>query len=66
MEKDRQRKSHWYPMLKGEYIQGLLAEDGDERRVYGVTIAPTESDQLDIHDRWPRFVLSPTDEVTFG
>ena len=66
MEKDEQKKSHWYPMTKGQYIQGLLSREGDEQRVYVVTIAPTEPDQLDVHNRWPRIVLSPSYEVSFG
>jgi len=58
MEKDKQRKSHWYPLTAGTYIQGLVANYKDEQRVYVVTITPEDPDECDIHDRWPRLVNS--------
>lgn len=54
MQTDYEGKTHWYEVSKGQYIQGLLAHEGDEYRVYIVTIVP---ELLDIsHDRWPRIV----------
>jgi putative SOS response-associated peptidase YedK len=56
MEKDYQGQSHRYDLDGDQFIQGLLAQSGHEKRVYVVTIQPTE-EQADIHNRWPR-VLS--------
>jgi len=56
MEKDKQGKTHWYPMAGSTYIQGMIANDRDEQRVYVVTITPDEDDQVEIHNRWPRIV----------
>ncbi len=53
MEKDRNKKSHWFDLQTGTYIQGLIARFDDECRVYVVTIKP---DFKAIHDRWPRIV----------
>jgi len=59
MEKDINSKSHWFPLTKGNFIQGLLARNGKERRVYIVTIESKLEDHL--YDRWPRIMLnSPT------
>jgi len=57
MEKDNNKKSHWYPLVPGNWIQGLVACDGEERRVYVVTITPTLPEQLAVHHRWPRIML---------
>ena len=56
MEKDKQGTSHWYPLTTATYIQGLIANDRDEQRVYVVTITPEDEDHEEIHDRWPRIV----------
>ena len=56
MEKDSQGKSHWYPLTPSTYLQGLIAGDEDEQRVYVVTISTENSEHEDIHDRWPRIV----------
>ena len=55
MEKDLEGNPHWYDLQKGQYIQGLIARDGNERRVYVVTLEPEPEDQQ-IHSRWPRVV----------
>ncbi|HEC58978.1 hypothetical protein LCGC14_0936130 [marine sediment metagenome] len=55
MEKDLEGHSHWYDLQKGQFIQGLLAKEGNERRVYIVTIEP-ELEDAQIHARWPRVV----------
>lgn len=59
MEKDAEGKSHWFKLETGEYIQGLVATIGDERRVYVVTVTPP-ADFAHIHDRWPRIVSRET------
>lgn len=43
--------SHWHPLALNEYLQGLVARNGQERRVYVVILAPTGK-----HDRLPRVV----------
>jgi predicted DNA-binding WGR domain protein len=55
MEKDFEGQSHWYDLNKGQYLQGLLARDGNEQRIYVVTIEP-EVEDSHIHNRWPRVV----------
>lgn len=54
MEKDIENKSHWYELTKGQWIQGLVARDNQEQRVYVVTIEPERDDA--VHDRWPRIL----------
>lgn len=54
MEKDIEDVSHWFDITKGKWIQGLVAREGAEQRVYIVTIVP-EMPQA-IHDRWPRIL----------
>lgn len=58
MEKDVNGVSHWYMVTKGQYIQGLLAREGEEIRVYVVTISPPDPEAMSVHDRWPRMVTS--------
>jgi hypothetical protein len=54
MKTDYEGKIHWYDVVSGQYIQGLLAHCEDEYRVYIVTIVP---ELLDVcHDRWPRII----------
>jgi len=55
MEKDFEGNSHWYDLQKGQFIQGLVAKEGNERRVYVVTLEP-EPEDAQIHSRWPRVV----------
>lgn len=55
MEKDFEGASHWYDLQKGQFIQGLVAKDGNECRVYVVTLEP-EPEDAQIHSRWPRVV----------
>lgn len=54
MEKDIQGNSHWFDITKGQFIQGLIARDKYEQRVYVVTIAPELEDAT--HERWPRIL----------
>lgn len=54
MEKDIIGNSHWFDLTKGKYIQGLVARDGQEQRVYVVTVDPEMAEA--VHERWPRIV----------
>ena len=54
MEKDIEQTSHWFDITKGKWIQGLIARDGAEQRVYVVTVEPEMADA--VHDRWPRIM----------
>lgn len=54
MEKDIEGHSHWFDLTAGQYIQGLIARDGTERRIYIVTITPEMSE--DTYERWPKII----------
>lgn len=54
MEKDMEGRSHWYELTRGQCIQGLVARDKHERRVYVVTIVPEREDAM--HLRWPKLL----------
>jgi len=54
MAKDFEGRSHWYDLTRGQWIQGLVARDRHERRIYMVTIEPELADA--IHNRWPRIM----------
>lgn len=54
MEKDLEGHSHWFDLTKGQCIQGLIARDQHEQRVYVVTVTPELEDA--VHNRWPRIV----------
>ncbi len=54
MEKDIIGNSHWFDLTRGKYIQGLVARNGKEQRIYVVTVDPEMSDA--VHERWPRIV----------
>lgn len=54
MEKDMEGNSHWFDLIKGQWLQGLVARYQQEQRVYVVTIEPEMMDA--VHDRWPRIM----------
>lgn len=54
MEKDIAGSSHWFTLTPGQWVQGLLARNAGEQRVYVVTIHPEMPGA--IHPRWPRIV----------
>lgn len=54
MEKDIEGESHWFELTPGQWVQGLVARQGGEQRVYVVTITPEMPEA--IHHRWPRIV----------
>jgi hypothetical protein len=56
MERDIQGESHWFSLPSGQWVQGLVAREGDERRVYVVTIAPESPEAL--YERWPRIITA--------
>ena len=56
MEKDDAGNSHWYELAGEDYIQGLVARDGEMDRVYVVTVSPEDPQHAAVHDRWPRIV----------
>jgi len=60
MEKDRTGRACWYPLEPGQWLQGLVAMLGEERRVYVVTQAPADAARRAIHARWPRIVTHET------
>ena len=45
----------WYPLQRGQYLQGLLATLRGQKRVYVVAVAPPEGVELAI-EMWPRIV----------
>ncbi len=55
MEKDVEGTSHWFDITKGKWIQGLIARDNHEQRVYVVTVEPEIEDA--VHERWPRILV---------
>lgn len=57
MLRDFEERIKWYENLvpKTTYIQGLVAKEGNERRVYIVTRQSTV-DIADFHDRMPRLI----------
>ena len=54
MEKDLEGHSHWFDLTKGQCIQGLVARDKYEQRLYVVTITPEMEDA--VHNRWPKII----------
>jgi len=54
MEKDIEGHSHWFDILEGQYIQGLIARSDNEQRIYVVTVTPEFPEA--VHNRWPRIL----------
>jgi hypothetical protein len=54
MEKDIEGQSHWFDLIQGQWVQGLVAREGNEQRVYIVTVTPELSEA--VHERWPRII----------
>ena len=53
-ERDLEGHSHWYDLTRGQWIQGLVARNQHEQRVYVVTIEPERDEAM--HERWPRIL----------
>jgi hypothetical protein len=56
MERNHEGKSCWYEITKGQCIQGLLAQQDNEYRLYIVTVDP--EDLMNCHYRWPHIIFS--------
>jgi hypothetical protein len=56
MEKDFEGRACWYEITKGKSIQGLLARQENEYRIYIVTIDP--EDLMNSHYRWPHIITN--------
>jgi len=56
MEKDFEGRACWYEVTKGKYMQGLLARQENEYRLYIVTIDP--EDLMNCHYRWPYIIAA--------
>lgn len=54
MERNFEGKSCWYEITKGKCMQGLLAKEQNEYRLYVVTIDP--EDLMNCHYRWPHII----------
>jgi hypothetical protein len=54
MEKDHEGRACWYEVTKGKCLQGLLARQENEYRLYIVTIDP--EDLTNCHYRWPHVI----------
>jgi len=54
MEKDFEGNTHWYDVVSGLWIQGLMARESNESRIYIVTITPES--HTTYHNRWPRIM----------
>ncbi len=54
LQNDIEGRGHWFDLPKGKWIQGLLACEKQERRVYIVTVEPIESES--IYPSWPRIM----------
>ena len=54
MQTDIEGHTHWFDLPKGKWIQGLIAREKHEQRVYIVTIEPIENDA--IYASWPRIL----------
>lgn len=55
MEKDSDRKSHWFPLNSQEYLLGVQIEKAGQNFVYIVT-HPASGGLRDVHERMPYIV----------
>ena len=54
MERDIEGRDRWHNLTRGQWIQGLVARDHYERRIYVVTLEPELTDAA--YERWPRIM----------
>ena len=54
MEKSHDGANHWFDLVKGQCLQGLVARNNHEQRVYVVTIEPEQENAW--YYRWPRII----------
>jgi len=57
MENDYKGKNNWFDLVAGQYLQGLVATENDEQRVYVVTVTASRLDMA-VYDHWPRVIWS--------
>lgn len=62
MERNASGKPYWGKLAEGEYLQGLVAVIGRERRVYVVTV-DTPPRWRHVSLRWPR-IVGGTNQLT--
>ena len=62
MEKDSSGISHWFEVLPGHYIQGLIAKDAGFTRLYVVTTQDEKS--CHTSGRWPRVIGKAGESVS--
>jgi hypothetical protein len=54
MERDIEGRERWHTLTRGNWIQGLVARERHERRIYVVTLEPELMDA--VYERWPRIM----------
>jgi len=64
MEKSHDGSNHWFDLIKGQCLQGLVASNKYERRVYVVTIEPEQENAW--YYRWPRIINQSYKECVVG
>jgi len=57
METDVMGHEHWFKVMPGQYLQGMLAQQGKQLRVYTVQLDCNAEDTF--FENWPRIVNSP-------
>ena len=57
MEIDVMGQEHWFQVTAGQYLQGMLARQGKQLRVYSVQLDCNAEDTF--FENWPRIVNSP-------
>ncbi len=62
LEKDCKGTHHWYEVIKGSFMQGVLLGYNDELRVYVITIRPITPDAS--YNSWPRLLYNTSFEIT--
>lgn len=64
MEKSHDDSNHWFDLVKGQCLQGLVARNQHEQRVYIVTIKPAQENAW--YYRWPRIINQGHKECAEG
>ena len=57
MEHDVMGNAHWFKVMPGQYLQGMLARHGQQMRVYVIELNCNAEDTF--FERWPRIVNAP-------
>lgn len=56
MEKDIEGSEQWFDIGAGQWVQGVILQEGTEQRVYIVTVMPQIPNNP--YPRWPRIVTN--------